>query len=77
VTATTTTRTRTIGSSIFSSIAKHDKPIKPSFLIEVMALECLDPPFNGCFDYEFQAAFSASADRILDIWDPNRRRLEQ
>ena len=47
----------------------HDKPIKPSFLLEVMALECLDPPFNGCFDYEFQAAFSTFADRILDIWE--------
>jgi len=47
----------------------HDRPIKPSFLLEVMALECLDPPFNGCFDYEFQAAFSTFADRILDIWE--------
>jgi hypothetical protein len=49
----------------------HDKPIKPSFLIEVMALECLDPPFNGCFDYEFQGAFATYADRIFDTWaDP-------
>jgi len=49
----------------------HDKPIKPSFLIEVMALECLDPPFNGCFDYEFQGAFATFADRIFDTWaDP-------
>lgn len=47
----------------------HDKPIKPSFLIEVMALECLDPPFNGRFEYEFQAAFSTFADRILDTWE--------
>ena len=36
----------------------HDKPIKPSFLIEVMALECLHPPFGGRFDYEFQGIFS-------------------
>jgi hypothetical protein len=49
----------------------HDKPIKPSFLIEVMALECLHPPFNGCFDYEFQGAFATFADRIFDTWaDP-------
>ena len=47
----------------------YDKPIKPSFLIEVMALECLDPPFNGRFEYEFQAAFSTFADRILDTWE--------
>ena len=49
----------------------HDKPIKPSFLIEVMALECLHPPFNGCFDYEFQGAFATFGDRIFDTWaDP-------
>lgn len=49
----------------------HDKPIKPSFLIEVMAFECLHPPFNGCFDYEFQGAFATFADRIFDTWaDP-------
>lgn len=47
----------------------HDKPIKPSFLLEVMALGCLDPPFNGRFDYEFQAAFSTFADRIFDTWE--------
>ena len=47
----------------------HDKPIKPSFLLEVMALECLDPPFSGRFDYEFQGAFSTFADRIFDTWD--------
>jgi hypothetical protein len=49
----------------------HDKPIKPSFLIEVMALECLHPPFGGRFDYEFQGIFSTFADRIFDTWkDP-------
>jgi hypothetical protein len=47
----------------------HDRPIKPSFLIEVMALECLDPPFNGRFEYEFQAAFSTFADRVFDVWE--------
>jgi hypothetical protein len=47
----------------------HDRPVKPSFLLEVMALECLDPPFNGRFDYEFQAAFSTLADRVLDSWE--------
>jgi hypothetical protein len=49
----------------------HGKPIKPSFLIEVMALECLHPPFNGRFDYEFQGVFATFADRIFDTWgDP-------
>jgi hypothetical protein len=51
----------------------HGKPIKPSFLLEVMALECLHPPFNGRFDYEFQSAFTTLADRIFDAWeDPAR-----
>ena len=51
----------------------HDRPIKPSFLLEVMALECLHPPFNGRCEYEFQAAFNTLADRMLDRWeDPAR-----
>lgn len=47
----------------------NGKPVKPSFLIEVMALECLAPPFGGRFDYEFQSIFSTYADRIADTWD--------
>lgn len=53
--------------------AKHgkDKSIKPSFLIEVMALECLHGGWQGRFDYEVQAFFSSLADRVLDVWpDP-------
>lgn len=53
--------------------AKHgaDKPVKPSFLIEVMALECLHGGWQGRFDYEIQALFSTLADRIFDEWpDP-------
>lgn len=51
---------------------KHgEKPIKPSFLIEVMALQCLNPPWGGRFDYEFQSFFDTLADRIFDEWpDP-------
>lgn len=52
---------------------KHgtDKPVKPSFLIEVMALECLHGGWQGRFDYELQALFATLADRILDTWpDP-------
>jgi predicted nucleotidyltransferase len=48
-----------------------EKPVKPSFLLEVMALECLHGGWQGRFDYEFQAFFSTLADRIFDDWpDP-------
>jgi hypothetical protein len=48
-----------------------EKPIKPSFLIEVMALECLHGGWQGRFDYELQSLFATLADRINDIWpDP-------
>jgi len=51
--------------------AGHQKLVKPSFLIEVMALECLHAPFGGHFDYEFQGIFTTFADRIFDTWkDP-------
>ena len=53
--------------------AKHskDKPVKPSFLIEVMAMQCLHGGWQGRFDYEVQAFFSSLADRVLDEWpDP-------
>lgn len=51
---------------------KHgEKPVKPSFLIEVMALECLYGGWGGSFDREMQALFATLADRIFDEWpDP-------
>lgn len=52
---------------------KHgaDKPIKPSFLIEVMALQCLHGGWGGRYDYELQGFFSTLAHRICDEWpDP-------
>lgn len=51
---------------------KHgEKPIKPSFLIEVMALQCFYGGWGGQFDREIQAFFATMADRIGDIWpDP-------
>lgn len=51
---------------------KHgEKPVKPSFLIEVMALECLHGGWGGSFDREMQAFFATLADRIFDEWpDP-------
>ena len=48
-----------------------ERPVKPSFLIEVMALQCLFGGWQGRFDYELQSFFSTLADRILDEWpDP-------
>lgn len=50
---------------------RHENPIKPSFLIEVMALEVLHPSFGGEFDREMQGFFHALADRIDEEWaDP-------
>lgn len=47
------------------------KPVKPSFLIEVMALQCLYGDWQGRFDYEIQAFLATLADRILEAWpDP-------
>ena len=42
--------------------------IKPSFLIDIMALDILRPPFRGDFPYEFMAFFATMADRIGDDW---------
>lgn len=51
--------------------AKIVKPIKPSFLIEVMALECLRGGWGGSHPYEIQGLFATLADRIHDEWkDP-------
>ena len=49
----------------------NDKPVKPSFLIEVMALQILHPPFGGDYRYEMKGFFASLADRIGDRWpDP-------
>lgn len=48
-----------------------DKPVKPSFLIEVMALQCLYGGWQGRFDYEIESLFATLADRVFDTWpDP-------
>lgn len=51
---------------------KHgEKPIKPSFLIEVMCLQCLHGGWGGSFEREVQGVFATLADRIFDEWpDP-------
>lgn len=49
----------------------HDKPIKPSFLIEVMALEVLHTPYGGDRAREMQFFFAVLAGRIQETWgDP-------
>lgn len=47
----------------------HDKPIKPSFLIEVMALEVLHPPYGGDRAREMQFFFDTLAARIGETWN--------
>jgi hypothetical protein len=51
---------------------KHgEKPVKPSFLLEVMALQCLYGGWGGQYDREIQALFATLSDRIGDTWpDP-------
>lgn len=51
---------------------KHgEKPVKPSFLLEVMALDCLHGGWGGQFDREVQSLFATLADRVVDTWpDP-------
>jgi bisphosphoglycerate-dependent phosphoglycerate mutase len=49
----------------------HTNPVKPSFLLEVMALQILRPPFGGDYPYEFMTFFATAADRIQEQWaDP-------
>jgi predicted nucleotidyltransferase len=48
-----------------------EKPFKPAFLGEVMALDCLYGGWQGRFDYELQSFFATLADRIFEEWpDP-------
>jgi hypothetical protein len=49
----------------------HDKPVKPSFLLEVMALELLDPPWAGSYPRELRQLFATGARAIDEEWhDP-------
>lgn len=50
---------------------EQGKPIKPSFLIEVIALQIIHPPFGGIYGREMQEFFATLADRIGEEWpDP-------
>jgi len=49
----------------------NDKPVKPSFLLEVMALELLDPPWAGSYPRELRQFFATAARAVDDEWhDP-------
>ncbi len=49
----------------------HNRPVKPSFLLEVMALELFDGDFGGDYRYEIKGFLSSAAVRIFDSWaDP-------
>jgi hypothetical protein len=49
--------------------AFHGKPVKPSFLIEVMAIQLLHPPFDGDYRYEIKAFLASLADHIHETWE--------
>lgn len=50
---------------------QHGRPVTPSFLLEVMALQLLVPPFSSGYPYELKSFFADAAYRIHDTWpDP-------
>ena len=49
----------------------HDKPVKPSFLLEVMALELVAPPWGGSYPRELRQFFASAAASLDEEWpDP-------
>ena len=49
----------------------HKKPIDPSFLAEVMALQLIVPPFSGGYKYEIKSFVASAAQQIGNVWpDP-------
>jgi Second Messenger Oligonucleotide or Dinucleotide Synthetase domain len=47
------------------------KPVKPGFLLEVIALELFVPEFSGGYPYELKGFFATAADHIKETWgDP-------
>lgn len=51
----------------------HEKPVVPSFLLEVMALQIFVPPFSGGYPYEIKSFFATAAERVGQSWeDPAR-----
>jgi hypothetical protein len=51
----------------------NGRPVKPSFLLEVMALGILNRGFGGSYALELQTFFATAAERIREEWrDPAR-----
>jgi Second Messenger Oligonucleotide or Dinucleotide Synthetase domain len=49
----------------------NDRPVKPSFLLEIMALELFDSDFGGDYRYELKGFFESAATHIFKDWpDP-------
>ena len=46
----------------------NDKPVKPSFLLEVMALELLDAPWAGSYPRELRQFFASAARALDEEW---------
>lgn len=44
------------------------KPVKPSFLLEVMALQILVPPYSN-YTHELKTFFATASDRISETWN--------
>lgn len=52
---------------------ENGRSVKPSFFLEVMALDLFRPPFRGDYPYEFMAFFASAADRIHQEWQEPAR----
>ena len=51
--------------------AHHGNPIEPSFLVEVMALQLIVPPFSGGYKNEFRSFIASVEQHIGSVWpDP-------
>lgn len=49
----------------------HSKPVRPSFLLEVMALQLLPPPWGGSYPRELRQFFASASEAIDESWpDP-------
>lgn len=49
----------------------NGKPVKPSFLIEVMAMKLIAGPWTGSYPYELKGFFATAAGAISEVWpDP-------
>ena len=47
----------------------NHRPIKPSFLIEVMSLELLIPPWGGSYPRELRQFFSTAVSAMDETWE--------